>query len=141
MLITRVRRVHLMRMFAVLGVVTLMVAGCSEDTKDKAGEVGESLQEDAENNSGKLAAYALAETFRSTLKANAAGKEEGLRSMAVLEEVQSDMPGDPEISEIKDDDKDGFDDDGNVLVTARDQVACVVIPETGTDTQVKEGAC
>jgi hypothetical protein len=141
MFTNQVRRSKLRRMFALAGVVVLMTAGCSEDTKDKAGDVGESLKEDAKDNTGKLAAFAVAETFRSSLKANAAAMEEGLRSMAALEEVKEDIPGNPDITEIKDDDGDGLDDDGKVLIKASDKFACVIIPETGDDTEVKEGAC
>jgi hypothetical protein len=128
-------------MLALMGVVILMVAGCSEETKDKAEEVGESLKEDAEDNIDKGAAYLLAETFRASLKGNDVAMEEGLRSIAALEEVREDLPGDPDISEIKDDNGDGLDDDGKVLVKVDEKTACVIIPETGDDTEVKEGAC
>ena len=137
----RVGSSRLWRMLALTGVAVLMTAGCSEDTKDKAGEVGESLKEDAEDNVGKGAAYVVAESFRTTLKANNAAMEEGLRSMAALEEVRADLPGDPDISEITDEDGDGLDDDGRVLITASDQMACVVLPETGDNTEIEEGAC
>ena len=137
----RVRGSKSLRMLALAGVAVLMLAGCSEETKDKAGEVGESIKEDAKDNVGKGAAYVVAESFRSSLKANNAAMEEGLRSMAALEEVKEDLPGDPDISEIKDDDGDGLDDDGKVLITASDKMACVIIPDTGENTEIKEGAC
>jgi hypothetical protein len=136
-----VRRSKLLSMLALLGVVAILVAGCSEETKDKAGDVGKSLEEDAKDNVGKGAALLVAETFRTSLKTNQAAMEEGLRSMAALEEVRQDMPGDPDISEIKDDNGDGLDDDGKVLIKSSDKMACVIVPETGDDTEVKEGAC
>ena len=137
----RVRSPKVMRMLALMGVAVLFVVGCSEETKDKAGEVGESIKEDAEDNVGKGAAYVVAESFRTSLKANNVAMEEGLRSMAALEEVSQDLPGDPDISEIKDDDGDGLDDDGKVLITSGDKQACVIIPDTGENTEIKEGAC
>jgi hypothetical protein len=130
-----------LKLLVLLAVAMLTVTGCSKDTKDKANDLGKSVRKDAEENTGKLAAYALAETFRSSLKANAAAKEEGLRSIAALEEVEQDMPGKPDISGIQDDDHDGQDDDGKVLVKVNDKMACVIIPATGDNTDIEEGPC
>lgn len=136
-----IRSSTLLRMIALLCVAALAVMGCSEETKDKANDLKESGKKDLEDAGGKLAAVTLAETFRTGLKANAAAKEEGLRSMAALEEVQGDIPGSPDISGIEDGNGDGLDDDGKVLVTSNGQSACVTIPETGDNTEVTEGAC
>lgn len=133
------------RLSIALAAATLSLAlvgtGCSSDTADNAEDTVESASEDIEAGAEQATARATAESFRASLKANQDADEQGLRSVEVLQQVADDLPGDPDISGIEDGDGDGMDDDGKVEVTAGDEKACVIIPETGTDTEVTNEAC
>lgn len=121
--------------FAVVG------ASCSSDTVDSAKETAESAGDDIESGADQASARTTAEAFRASLKGNDDAEEQGLRSVEVLQQVADDLPGDPDISGIEDSDGNGMDDDGKVQVTAGDEQACIIIPETGTDTDVTNEAC
>lgn len=119
----------------------LVGAACSSDTVDNAEDTVESASDDIESGAEQATASATAESFRVSLKANDDADEQGLRSVEVLQQVAEDLPGDPDISGIEDSDGNGMDDDGKVQVTAGDEKACIIIPETGTDTEVTNEAC
>ena len=74
-----------------------------------------------------------AEALRASLSSNDTAAEDGLRSVAALQEVADDLPGDPEVTGIEDGDGDGLDDDGKVQVDQDDASACVTLPEAGDD--------
>ena len=136
-----------------------LTAACSSDTKDEADEAldsagddleqgAEDLQEEAEDLKDEAATKAdegqarvAAEELRSRMKANDTANEEGVRSIAALEESAEDLAGDPEITGIEDGDGDGLDDDGKVQVTVDESQACLTLPEEGEDTTVEGGAC
>lgn len=120
------------------------IAACSSDAEDAVDDVQEtadSLQDEAADEVGEAGARAAAEAYRAALKADDGGDEAGLRSVAVLEENVTDLPGDPEVVGIEDGDGDGLDDDGNVEFVVGDAIACVSVPETGDEVDVTDGAC
>jgi hypothetical protein len=125
--------------FVALAAVGLIVGGgCDDDTRDKAEEAVEDVQEKA----GEAGARAAAEGLRASLKAqdtdDASG---GVRNVQVVQSAAADLPGDTEFIGIADDDGDGRDDDGYVQANVGDESACVTLPESGDDIDVSGGAC
>jgi hypothetical protein len=130
--------------YARIGLLALAAVGlisggaCDDDSRDKA----EKAVEDVKEKAGEAGARATAEAFRASLKTqdteDAAG---GLRNVEALRAAAEDLPGDPEIGGIADDDGDGRDDDGYVQVNVGDENACVTLPESGDDIDVSGGAC
>ena len=153
-----------------LSVMSIAGVACSSDTKDSAKETadnaGDDIQDGADNakdnaeeagddfkagadkvgdevgtKADEAAARAAAEELRSRMKANDTANEEGVRSIAALNESAEDLTGDPDVTGIEDSDDDGLDDDGKVQVDVGESSACLTLPETGEDTEVKGGAC
>lgn len=122
-------------------VATLAGAGCSDDTQKEIDEAAEAVRSDAEDVARDAGARAVGEAFRVSLETNDIAENDGYRSVEALQDAADDLPGDPDISGIEDGDGDGLDDDGRVEVTVDGGSACVVIPETGTDAEVTDGAC
>ena len=129
------------RLIGAAAVAVLLGAGCSDETQKEVDEAADSVREDAEDAAGNAGARTVAESFRASLKTNDIAENDGFRSVEALRDVAEDLPGDPDVSGIEDADGDGLDDDGNVEVTVEDKSACVVIPETGEDTEVTDEAC
>ena len=118
-----------------------LVAGCSSDTAEKTKGAAESAGDDIAEGADTAQARTTAEALRASLKGNATADEEGIRSVTAIVEAAEDLPGDPEVTGVDDGDGDGLDDDGKVQVTVDEQQVCVVLPETGEDTTVEDGAC
>jgi hypothetical protein len=125
--------------FVALAAVGLAVGGgCDDDTRDKAEEAVEDVQEKA----GEAGARATAEGLRASLKAHDTDDASGgVRNIEVLRSAAEDLPGDPEFIGIADADGDGRDDDGYVQANVGDESACVTLPESGDDIDVSGGAC
>ena len=130
----------------------LGVAACSDDTqddaeeavesaKDEAGEKVDEAKEKAGEGIEETKAYAAAQELRARMKANDTANEEGVRSVAALEESTEDLMGDPDVTGIEDGDGDGLDDDGKVKVDVDDSSACLTLHEEGEYTTVEGGAC
>jgi hypothetical protein len=119
--------------------MTLIAAGaCDDETRDKA----EEAVEDAKEKAREAGARGIAETYRASIKAQDAKEGAGaVRNVEVLRAAAEDLPGDPDVSRIADDDGDGRDDDGYVEVNVDDERACVTLPESGDDVDVSGGAC
>jgi hypothetical protein len=119
--------------------MTLIAAGaCDDETRDKA----EEAVEDAKEKAREAGARGIAETYRASIKAQDAKEGAGaVRNVEVLRAAAEDLPGDPDVSGIADDDGDGRDDDGYVEVNVDDERACVTLPESGDDVDVSGGAC
>lgn len=126
---------------AIFAATALSLAACSSDAEDDTKDAVESVQDDVETKTDEAAARAAAEELRTRMKANDTANEEGVRSMAALEESAEDLTGDPTVEGIEDTDGDGMDDDGKVQVDVGDSSACLTLPETGEDTTVEGGAC
>lgn len=118
-----------------------LVAGCSSDTVDKTKDAAESAGDDVASGADSAQARTTAEALRASLKGNKTADEEGVRSVAAIEEAVEDLPGDPDVNGIDDGDGDGLDDDGKVQVTVDEEQACLTLPGTGEDTTVEGGAC
>lgn len=129
------------RLLAAGAMAALLAAGCSEETQKEVDEAADSVREDAEDAAGDAGARTVAESLRAALAINDIAENDGYRSVKALQDAADDLPGDPQISGIEDADGDGFDDDGEVEVTVEDQAACLLIPETGTETEVTNGGC
>ncbi len=117
------------------------LASCSDEAQDETGEAVDEVVEDAEGGVDEVQARGSAEALRVSLKGNDTADEEGIRSVAAINEAAEDLPGDPEVTGVDDGDGDGLDDDGKVQVTVDGQQACVVLPAEGEDTTVEDGAC
>jgi hypothetical protein len=122
-----------------LAVVGLIAAGaCDDESRDKA----EKAVEDVKEKAGEAGARATAEAFRASLKAQDTDEATGgVRNVEALRAAAEELPGDPEIVGIADDDGDGRDDDGHVQVNVGDENACVTLPKSGNDIDVSGGAC
>jgi hypothetical protein len=133
------------RTLTLLATATLLFApfavACSSETADNARDTVDSATDDAATAADQTAARVAAEALRASLKANDTADEEGIRSVAAIEEATADLPGNPEISGVEDSDGDGLDDDGQVQVTVDDEQACISLPAEGEDTEVTGGAC
>jgi hypothetical protein len=114
---------------------------CSDETTDNARDTIDSAADDAATAADQTQARVAAEALRASLKANGTADDEGIRSIAAIDEAVADLPGDPEITGLEDSDGDGLDDDGKVGVTVDDEQACVILPEEGEDTEVTSEAC
>jgi hypothetical protein len=132
-----VRRARPARRLAWTGIVVVLLAAiaCSADD-DSAGD-------DPDNDLGEQAASAearaVAEALRVVILADGSDGPER-REVASLQENVDDIPGDPDISGIADDDGDGLDDDGKIEITVDDEVACLTVAEAG-DVDVTGGSC
>lgn len=113
-----------------------LVAGCGDDGSDDRDGVGRQAQDLAES----VGAVAVAESLRVSLAARDVGADVDRRNVDVLRRAADDVPGDPDISGIADEDGDGRDDDGKVEVRVEDQTACLTIAEDG-DTDVSDRSC
>jgi hypothetical protein len=120
--------------------------GCSDDTQDDAQEAADSARADLEEAGADLeeavergGARAVAEALRAAVEADDRSEEDGPRSVDVLQESVNDLPGDPEVEGIADDDGDGLDDDGLITVRVEDEAACLTIENDDMD--VDSGAC
>lgn len=117
------------------------LASCSDEAQDETGEAVDEVVDDAAEGVDVVQARTTAEALRTSLKANDTADEEGIRSVAAINEAAEDLPGDPEVTGVDDGDGDGLDDDGNVQVTVEEEQACVILPAEGEDTTVEDGAC
>lgn len=135
------RRLPILMIAALLVAPVGLAAGCSSDDDDAARddieEVGDTVAEAADETSARVQAEAL----RASLKGNDTADEEGIRSVAAIEQAAEDLPGDVEVSMVDDGDGDGLDDDGKVQVDQDGSSACLTLPEEGEDTTVEGGPC
>lgn len=133
-------------------VVALLAGGCSDETADTARSAAESAGDDIREGAkeagdavgdaaDQAGAVAAAEDLRARIKANDTADEEGLRSVAAINESASDVVGSPTVSGVDDGDGDGLDDDGKVQVEVGGESACVTLPASGDDTSVDRGTC
>lgn len=119
------------RLAALPLVAAIALAGCGKDN-DEDNSRAEEVTESA-------GARVLAEAIRVTLVAD--GNHDDRRTVEALEEAVSDIPGDPEVTGIEDDDGDGRDDDGEVVIHVDDEVACLTVDDDGKDVDVTGGEC
>jgi acetyl-CoA carboxylase carboxyltransferase component len=134
----------------------VLLLGCGDDD---AGAVRSDIEQQADEAQGQLddlqeeveqeldeagedidagTARAHAEVFRQRL--TDLGQDDS-PSLAVsdLEDIASELPGDPQVSGIDDADGDGDDDDGKVQITVDQSSACVTV--SGADVDVTDGEC
>ena len=143
-----------------IAALALLIAGCSDDdtdavtseieqqandAADDAQDELDDLQEEVEqelDDAGEELDAGLArghaEVFRQRL--TELGQDD-TPSTAVddLEDIASELPGDPEVSGIEDADGDGDDDDGMVQITVDESSACVTV--SGSSVEVTDGTC
>lgn len=137
---------------ALVALTSISLAGCSSDTKDKAKDAVDSAKEDAKKGADKAGntlstkkdeaqARATAEELRVRMKESDTADAEGVRSVKALNDSVSKLAGNPTVTGIEDGNGDGLDDDGKVQVDVNDSHACLTLPATGENTEVKGGAC
>jgi hypothetical protein len=123
---------------ALIGFIALGAALFAGSACDDAEETVEEVEEKA----GEAGARASAEAFRASLKAQETDDSAGgVRAIEPLRAAAEDVPGDPDITGIADENGDGVDDDGYVQVNVSDQNACVTLPESGDEIDVAGGPC
>jgi hypothetical protein len=130
------RRLRLRRAGATLvaaGLAAGLFVGCGDDDTD---DPDQSLGEVAES----AGARGVAEALRLALIEDDLGPDQTERDVDVLQESVDDLPGDPDVTGIVDDDGDGRDDDGKVEVHVNSEVACMSVAIDG-DVDVTGGAC
>jgi hypothetical protein len=120
---------------ALAGLALGLVVGCGDDDDQAGDDSDDDLAEVAES----AGARAIAEAYRLVLFADD-HPDADRRQVAILQESVDDLPGDPDITGITDDDGDGLDDDGKVEVRVNDEVACVSVATDG-GVDVTGGAC
>jgi len=130
---TAPRRIGLVVALAALA--TGLLVGCGDD---------ESSSDDPDQSPGELlestGARGVAEALRIAIVEDDLGPDQHERDVAVLEESIEDLPVNPDVEGIVDDDHDGRDDDGKVEVLVNSEAACVSIAMDG-DVDVTGGAC
>lgn len=127
----------------VLGLSLLVggaLTGCSQETTDQVRSAATDVGNDAQGAAANAGARASAETFRGLVK-NKAAANQSLRTITVLESAKTDIPGNAAVTGITDTTGDGLDDDGYVQVTLEGRSACITLPASGDNTEVKDGAC
>jgi hypothetical protein len=112
-----------------------LLVGCGDDeqsTDDPDQSPGEILE--------STGARGLAEAVRVALVEDDLGPDQHERDVDVIEESIEDLPVDPDVAGIVDDDRDGQDDDGKVELHVNSEAACLSIAMDG-DVEVTSGAC
>lgn len=122
---TRLRRLATMVVVAAAG----FLGACGDD---------DGVIDEAAESAG---ARAVAEAVRVSLLAQELPEGESYRTVTVLSEAVRDLPGEPEVRGIEDDDGDGLDDDGQLEVVVGDEVVCLSVGAQGDDIDVEDGAC
>ena len=129
---------HRFRLVATATLVALaagLLVGCGDDeqsTDDPDQSPGEILE--------STGARGVAEAVRVALVEDDLGPDQHERDVDVIEESVEDLPVDPDVEGIVDDDRDGRDDDGKVEVHVNSEAACLTIAMDG-DVEVTGGAC
>lgn len=114
--------------------LVLGAAACSSsETRDTV--------DGAKDKLNQLGARAVAESFRTALKAKDLKDGQHQYDIVVINETIAALPGDPDVSRVVDSDGDLTDDDGKVQFNANGEAACVTISKTSDDTQVAGGNC
>ena len=140
---------------ALFATAALVFAGCSDDDTDSISSEAQQRVDQASDDADDLkdqvekkldeageqfdegVARGQAEIFRQRL--TDLGRDEPSIAVTDLEDIASDLPGDPEVTGIEDDDGDGDDDDGKVEISVDESSACVTI--SGSSVEVDDGAC
>jgi hypothetical protein len=120
-----------MRIGGVALVAAVAFAGCGKGEDEETNDVEEVAE--------SAGARGLAEALRITLVTD--DSHDDRRSVEALDEAVSDLPGSPEITGIEDDDGDGRDDDGEIVVHVDDEVACLTVAANGDEVDVTGGEC
>lgn len=141
---------------ALFATAALVFAGCSDDdtdsitseaeqrvddARDEADDLKDDVEEKLDEAGEKLdegAARGHAEIFRQRLT-DLGRDDEPSREVTDLEDIASELPGDPQVTGIEDNDGDGEDDDGKVQITVGESSACVTI--AGSSVEIDDGAC
>jgi hypothetical protein len=114
---------HVVVVALALGLIVL--TACSSSAKKTVNQVG---------------ARAAAEAVRAQLKAADLKDGESVRDMKRLNDAIDQLPGDPTVTGLTDKDKDGKDDDGDVLFTVGRESACLTAHDNGI-VDVSNGSC
>lgn len=125
--------------FAVVAV--FLLGACSDDTQDDVRQAAEGVAEDADEFVDTSSAGGVATALQASIQADDRYEDEGPRSIAVVQENIDDLPGDPDIVGVTDDDGDGLDDDGLVEVRVDDSAACLSLGEIGEGIDISDEAC
>jgi hypothetical protein len=136
----RKRRFRLWPLLVVAALLGGMFVACNNDD-DGDGETDiDEIDDQAAEVTESAGARGLAEALRLVLIEDDLDDDQHVRDVDVLQESVDDLPGDPDVQGIADEDGDGKDDDGKVEVFVNDEVACMSV-SMDSDVEVTGGEC
>jgi hypothetical protein len=134
------RRFRLWPLLVVAALVGGMFVACgSDDDGDGETDIDE-IDDQAAEVTESAGARGVAEALRLVLIEDDLDEDQHVRDVDVLQESVDDLPGDPDVQGIADEDGDGKDDDGKVEVLVNDEVACMSV-SLDSDVEVTGGEC
>jgi hypothetical protein len=131
-----------LRMVLILSALVLALGACGDDTKslsDRAQDAASDAANEAGDRVDQGVARGQAELLRERVKDIANGDTKAWPTVAVLQSAIDDLPGDPQIVGLSDNNNDGIDDDGKIEVVVDQSHACVTI--SGDQLDVSGDAC
>lgn len=136
---SRYRDRRLGALIALLVLAAGLATGCGDDDGSGTGST-----DDRDQSPGEVlesaGARGVAEAVRVALVEDDLQPDQHERDVDVIEESIEDLPVDPDVEGLVDDDGDGRDDDGKVEVHVNSEAACMSIAMDG-DVEVTGGAC
>lgn len=130
----RKRRFRIWPVLVVAALIGGIALACNSD------DDGDPAVDDVAEASESAGARGVAEALRLVLIEDDLDADQHVRDVDVLQESIDDLPGEPDVQGIADEDGDGRDDDGKVEVLVNDEAACMSIAMDG-DVDVTGGEC
>jgi hypothetical protein len=119
-----------------------LAGACGDDDRsveDRAQDAAADAADDVDEKVDEGLARAQAELLRERIKDAADGDASLWPTITIIESAVGDLPSDPEVSGVVDNDGDGRDDDGKIGLTIDESHACVAI--SADDIDVSGDAC
>jgi hypothetical protein len=134
------RRFRVWPLLVIAALVGGMFVACGDDD-DGDGETDiDEIDDQAAEVTDSAGARGVAEALRLVLIEDDLDDDQHVRDVDVLQESVDDLPGEPEVLGIADEDGDGKDDDGKVEIRVNDEVACMSV-SMDSDVEVTGGGC
>lgn len=134
------RQFRVWPLLVIAALVGAMFAACGDDD-DGDGETDiDEIDDQAAEVTDSAGARGVAEALRLVLIEDDLDEDQHVRDVDVLQESVDDLPGEPDVQGIADEDGDGKDDDGKVEIRVNDEVACMSV-SMDSDVDVTGGGC